>query len=652
MSDQFAENVKRLGSFRERDWNSVKQALTDGNELLRQAGLDGISAADIDAKRGELEARGGSQAAELEAIVRLVNRPPMTIRNGKVDLTDWPRSEFPPEFDTWVRAVEPMLGSVGRIEFVNHDMDWGGTGWVLKSKDGELLVATNRHVAEIVARRTQSGAGVFMYAPGGGGRYGAAIDFNEEVDATPDLARSVKLLSFTYLAADDEADVAIARIAKVPPEFGIGALPLADADGENGELVAAIGYPTRDSRNDATQMEKYFKGLYDVKRFSPGFLRVASSSTRLSHDATTLGGSSGCPLIGLKQKKVVGLHFAGRYGVGNSAVRVSTLKRILEGNKTVIPGTAIEGDDEARDGTHQQTDLADRGGYNPHFLEAFTVSLPNTQGVAGIRLATPTDATEDRPHELKYTNFGVLYCENMRSPVVAAVNIDGGKSVRIKRSGDRWFYDLRIPKDFQIGSDIYSEAGLDRGHMVKREDPNWGVGDSPTRANFDTFHFPNCSPQHAGFNRDISTWRGLEDYILENARTHGFRACVFTGPILSDDLEAFEDTRLLLPREYWKVVVMPTPTDGGAYVPHVTAYILSQGELIQKIMAARNASEAAEGFVFGAYRTFQITVEALETETGLSFGDLRKFDALAKEVEEKETMRPYISLQHLSDAII
>ncbi|MCX9000008.1 DNA/RNA non-specific endonuclease [Rhizobiaceae bacterium BDR2-2] len=652
MSDQFAENVKRLKSFSEREWNSVKKALTDGNKLLRQAGLGGISVADIDAKRGELEARGGSQAVELEAIVRLVNRPPMTIRNGKVDLTDWPRDEFPPEFDVWVRAVEPMLGSVGRIEFVNHDMDWGGTGWVLKSKDGELLVATNRHVASIVARRTHSGAGVFMYAPGGGGRYGALIDFNEEVDATPDLARPVKLLSFTYLAADDEADVAIARIDRVPQEFGVGALPLSDTDGENGELVAAIGYPARDSRNDATQMEKYFKGLYDVKRFSPGFLRVASSNTRLSHDATTLGGSSGCPLIGLKQKKVVGLHFAGRYGVGNSAVRVSTLKRILEGNKTVIPATAIDEDDEARDGTHQETDFANRGGYAPNFLKAFAVPLPDTSGAVGVRLAAPTDATKERPHELRYTNFGVLYCEQHRSPVVAAVNLDGERAVRIKRGSDRWFYDLRIPKDLQVGSDAYSEAGLDRGHMVKREDPNWGDGDIPKRANFDTFHFPNCSPQHAGFNRDLSTWRGLEDYILENARTHGFRACVFTGPILSDDLEAYGNTGLLLPREYWKVVVMPTQADDGSLVPHVTAYVLSQGEFIQKIMEARGASEAAEGFVFGAYRTFQVTVGSLEKETGLSFGDLRKFDALAIEVEGKEIIRPYVALQLISDAIV
>lgn len=52
--------------------------------------------------------------------------------------------------------------------------------------------------------------------------------------------------------------------------------------------------------------------------------------TVLTHDCTTLGGNSGSPVLSLESGKVVGLHFAGRFGIGNSAVRVSTIKALLD----------------------------------------------------------------------------------------------------------------------------------------------------------------------------------------------------------------------------------------------------------------------------------------------------------------------------------
>ncbi len=651
MADRYAENRERLATFSEAAWERAKSALETKNPLLRQAGLAGISTDILDAGRSGLESRDGRNAL-LEAIVRIANRPPLTIRNGRVDLAGMPVGEFDPGVDGWIKSVEPMLGSIGRIEFINHDMDWGGTGWVIRRDGGHLIIATNRHVAEIVARRTSSGGGVFMFVPGGGGRYGASIDFFEEVDALQDQARSAPILRFDYLAADDAADVAFARIAEVPKAFGVDPLPLADTDTKEGEKehIAVVGYPARDSRNDATHMERYFQGLYDVKRLSPGLMHNRGNGNRLIHDATTLGGNSGSPVISLERKAVVGLHFSGRYGVGNSAVRVSTLKQLLDGDRTAVAGADLGAlEDESRDGKRQAADLAGRTGFDPGFLVDFDVPMPDVSAIEGIDLVRPSDATESQPHELRYTHFGVLYCGKLRSPVVAAVNIDGEKAVPIKRSSDRWFYDLRIPVELQIGSEAYSEAGFDRGHMVKREDPNWGDSAAALAANFDTFHFTNCSPQHSGFNRNIQTWRGLEDYILQNARTQGFKACVFTGPIIAGDLETLEG--LVIPREYWKLVVMPAQAEDGRLVPHVTAYVLSQGDLIQGLLQQRGVNEASEGFLLGPYKTFQISVEALESATGMSFGDLKDFDALAAK-SDRETRLPYRPLTDLADVVL
>lgn len=66
-----------------------------------------------------------------------------------------------------------------------------------------------------------------------------------------------------------------------------------------------MGYPATDGlRNDPDEMERYFRGLYDVKRFAPGFLRLDAGATVLGHDCTTLGGNSGSSLLSLDRGEV------------------------------------------------------------------------------------------------------------------------------------------------------------------------------------------------------------------------------------------------------------------------------------------------------------------------------------------------------------
>ncbi|MEO1043808.1 MAG: DNA/RNA non-specific endonuclease [Pseudomonadota bacterium] len=652
MSENFEENVERVSRMPNAMKEQAAKALSEGHPLLREAGLEGALPSEaLDSSKAQLESMG-SNAAQLEAIIRMTNRPPLVVRNNRVELAGITLPGLGADIDTRIRAVEPKIASVGRIEFINHDMAWGGTGWVIaREGDGHLLIATNRHVAKIVARRTAFGSGAFLFDPFGGGRYGARIDFNEEIDAPDDQARLARIERFTYIAADTAADVALARIA-VPSGFSIDPLPLAEDEGRDEERIAVIGYPARDSRNDSTHMERYFKGLYDVKRFSPGRLMMQPGATRLRHDATTLGGNSGSPVLSLDSGNVVGLHFAGRFAVSNSAVRVGTLKDVLSGAERSVPvGGADTGNDdtERRDGTREADDLAQRPGYAPSFLEHFDVPMPDASGVPGASLTEPSDAEACRPHELRYQHFGILFCQNYRSPVVAAANIDGANPVRIKRKRDRWFYDLRIPQEIQIGSEAYSDAGVDRGHMVKRETPNWGEDmDVAERANYDTFHLTNCSPQHGRFNRNTATWRGLEDYLIENSRTHGFRACIFTGPVLNEELDMIEETMLFLPREYWKVVVMPVEEEDGTIRPHASAYLLSQGQLIQQLLQDRGVTESTEGFVFGEYKTFQLPVRTLEGITGIDFGELRNFDPLDQD-ETESPVPVYIAVEHMEE---
>src|SRR5262249_18497756 len=131
-----------------------------------------------------------------------------------------------------------------------------------------------------------------------------------------------------------------------------------------------------------------------------------------------------------------------------------------------------------------------------------------------------------------------------------AVNIDGSQSADVERHADKWFFDSRIAESEQIGEELYRRNALDRGHLVRRLDPGWG--DQSKRANDDTFHFTNCSPQHERFNQGQDLWQGLENYILTNADSQDRRITVFTGPVMSDDDPVYKGVRL--PLAFWKVI--------------------------------------------------------------------------------------------------
>lgn len=639
MSEQTEREAReRLESIKESGrLETARGALQDQHPVLRELGMDTEMAnraitAEIEAGSAGLESFGVPSIV-LEAIVEVIDRPPFKVRNDRVTGLEALPDVFPARTRSDIAAVERFLPSVGRIEFINHAASWGGTGWVVDEVDGGYLVMTNRHVAEIVARRVRGGAGAFGFDPFSYVRYGAAIDFNEEDGAAQEHSREARIEEFTYIADSIEADIALARI-KMPTEFQLSPLDLADSEGEDEETVAVCGYPGDSPRNnDQTALTRYFQNLFGVKRFSPGFLMSGGSQTVLSHDCTTLGGNSGSPVISLSRRKVVGLHFAGQAGVKNIAVRVGTLRRLLdEGVSTVVESADIEGIESA-DKTHEPAHFEGREGYQKDFLDGVTVPLPDV--APSITLSTPVDATEERPHELRYQHFSVLYSGDWQSPVVAALNIDGARFRPIKRKNRSWFFDLRIPRNEQLGKDDYGDPAIDRGHLVRRAATNWGESDEEAEtSNLDSYHYTNASPQHLGFNRNHAMWLGLENYILTSSKTHGFRACVFTGPVLSSEAPPLEGTNAIIPTEFWKVVSMLADDGNGGQSLHSTAYVLSQGRLIHDLLSQRSRSETLEGFAFGAYRAYQVRVSDLERVTGHDFKNLRDADPLSKQDEE------------------
>lgn len=258
-------------------------------------------------------------------------------------------------------------------------------------------------------------------------------------------------------------------------------------------------------------------------------------------------------------------------------------------------------------------DYEGRGGYDPDFIDGFPVPIP-TMGQA---LVSDLVEVVDGSHELAYEHFSVVMSRSRRLARVTASNIDGGRRLEIERGRDRWSFDPRIDVALQIGNDLYANNPLDRGHLVRRQDPTWGDSlEESQRANDDTFHFTNCAPQHEDFNQSTTTWHGLEDYILNITRGSGLQVSVFTGPVLAEEDPEYRGAQL--PRQFWKIVAT-LKSDGS---PSATAYLLSQAGLLDSL----------EGLVeapFGSFGVFQTTVGAVEGLTELNFGSLRDADPLA-----------------------
>ncbi|MBY3235284.1 DNA/RNA non-specific endonuclease [Rhizobium laguerreae] len=257
--------------------------------------------------------------------------------------------------------------------------------------------------------------------------------------------------------------------------------------------------------------------------------------------------------------------------------------------------------------TSRPQDLAGRNGFNAEHLDDFNVQLPSPLGVLADDVVTVEGRSDGR---LDYTNFTVIMRASRRMALFTAVNIEGQQSVSVERSNDKWSLDCRIPGEFQLGEDLYSGNRLDRGHLVRREDPNWGP--DAEVANGDTFHFTNCAPQMDTFNQ--REWLGLENYILQNARAWKDRCSVFTGPIFGASDLPYRGA--LIPRSFWKVVAFLA--DDGK--PSTTAYILTQDKELEGLEAA-----------YGAYKTYQRSVASIQKMTNLDFHGLAAFDGFSNE---------------------
>jgi endonuclease G, mitochondrial len=231
---------------------------------------------------------------------------------------------------------------------------------------------------------------------------------------------------------------------------------------------------------------------------------------------------------------------------------------------------------------------------------------------------------------LDYIHYSVVMSKIRRFAYYTAVNIDG-KTWRDNPRKGRWKKDTRIKEQF--GDELYGakKSDFDKGHLVRREDPEWGDKTVAVEAGENTFRYPNCVPQHKKLNQEI--WAELENNILhKGAADQQLKISVFTGPVLSDNDGIFvtrvNDEEVKIPNLFWKVVTW-VKSDGKMYaVGFVQSQekFLIEGGIIRKLFVPllnrlRNLSDEDifEHIKFKDGKTYQVRIEDIESITGMKF---------------------------------
>lgn len=288
--------------------------------------------------------------AVLEALVRLTGRPAVRFKGGFEELDDpqlgsW-RDDLGPIKSKWYPYVE----AVGRIDVQTRDGAWMHVGTGLRLSDTQVI--TNRHVIDAFAQQ--------LPTPDRSLRFKlplrVAICFDPEPAPTSarydlgpiETAGGLRIGKFTNLAALDLAIMTLqppqdGHDAPTAPQRGIVGL-----DDEDITQLLVAGYPAQTTRPKAVEgeqsalwdrIEELYGDRYGVKYISPGYVMKRTGALAddpkgwtYSHDATTLGGNSGSPVLALNGAvRLAGLHFGGTSRTRNLAHDLVRVKAGADG---------------------------------------------------------------------------------------------------------------------------------------------------------------------------------------------------------------------------------------------------------------------------------------------------------------------------------
>ncbi|WP_156862104.1 DNA/RNA non-specific endonuclease [Casimicrobium huifangae] len=302
-------------------------------------------------------------------------------------------------------------------------------------------------------------------------------------------------------------------------------------------------------------------------------------------------------------------------------------------------------------------DYDNRRGYDEAFIPGNVVALP-VMAASLRREIAPLRGNEAGASSglLRYEHFSLVLHKTRRMAIFTATNIDGATYLSVDRQsgqvgdseGEKWFKDTRVSDAYTLNQDFYSGWSdyFDRGHLTRRTDPTWGTAAEAERANADTFHFANCSPQHFRFNQTAKFWQGAERFVLENgllASESGKRICVIQGPIFNDTIDLWADD-VQIPSSFFKVVVWR-----GAAGLKAVGMIVDQLALMSETRKALKPPAQLAGVDVSQWR---VAIPVIEQRTGLDFGDaVRGADTIASSTQPNVGAERAVLMRDMADLL-
>jgi endonuclease G len=296
-----------------------------------------------------------------------------------------------------------------------------------------------------------------------------------------------------------------------------------------------------------------------------------------------------------------------------------------------------------------------RHGYDPSFIDHVELPLPIVAHPdrAGIVSPLHPNQPDFERGELKYQHFSVVVNGTKRMAMFTATNIDGETYLEVDRKtgqvtaseGDKWFLDPRIDAATYLGQDFYGNWSdyFDRGHLTRRSDPTWGTAATAERANADTFHFTNASPQHWRFNESAKLWQGVERYVLENGLFTAEprrKLCVFQGPVFDPAGDYWADD-VEIPAAFWKIVIWP-----GRDRLRAVGLVVDQSAIVTQPRHGMAPPQPLESVDVSQQR---IRIPDIEQLTGLDFGEQVRAADTITDIDQPHVGEAHQLLTRLQD---
>ena len=247
-------------------------------------------------------------------------------------------------------------------------------------------------------------------------------------------------------------------------------------------------------------------------------------------------------------------------------------------------------------------------GYDENFLEGLQVMLP----LPGKKVASQA---YNNANYILHSRYSILFNQVRGFASCSAHNIDG-KALRSSQLSDRKFKaDPKItPRKLLVENKRgYYKNDWDRGHLARRKSMSWGNNDDDIiTAEQESDYYSNIAPQHENLHDDA--WGKIEDWMLDKTVLGKKRACVFTGPVFSEDDPEYKyqnEDSILIPAGFWKVIIVPDNDD----VKSASFLVWQRDYNSDKPLDFAPVLE-------------QVRLTTLEVLTGLSFHDLPRKDVL------------------------